>query len=71
MIEKSEEAGVLGKIWGNEIGEYRYKKGTALCRVKGYPLDVSKVLEKWPEKFKNFQPNKPPERSLRVKGMVL
>ncbi len=49
--EAFEEAGVLGKIWGNEIGEYRYKKGAALCRVKVYPLDVSKVLEKWPEKF--------------------
>ena len=47
--EAFEEAGVIGKIWRNDIGEFQYKKRSALCRVTVFPLEVSEVLKKWPE----------------------
>ena len=52
--EAFEEAGVLGTISTRSIGTYTYRKkpekGGKLCRVKLYPLEVTQVLESYPER---------------------
>ena len=52
-LEAFEEAGVLGTISTRSIGAYKYRKkpekGGELCRVKLYPLEVTKVLGSYPE----------------------
>ena len=52
--EAFEEAGVLGTISTRSIGAYKYRKkaekGGKLCRVKLYPLEVTQVLESYPER---------------------
>lgn len=47
--EAMEEAGVIGLISDELIGEYKYEKWGGMCRVKVFPLQVNEVLEKWPE----------------------
>ena len=52
--EAEEEAGVKGEIKNKPLGYYDYWKRRAehfdLCRVKVYPLEVSKQLKTWREK---------------------
>lgn len=53
--EAYEEAGVLGTVTANPMGDYRYLKrlpdGSAvLCEVAVFPLEVTRVLADWPEK---------------------
>lgn len=50
--EAFEEAGVKGKIVGNKIGSYNYKKWGGSCSVKVYLLLVSEILDKWEEDFR-------------------
>ena len=47
--EAFEEAGIIGKIGKNSIGEFTNKKWGGLCRVIIYPMEVSKVLKHWEE----------------------
>lgn len=47
--EAMEEAGVVGLVGDELIGEYKYEKWGGTCRVKVFPLIVKKVLDKWPE----------------------
>jgi 8-oxo-dGTP pyrophosphatase MutT (NUDIX family) len=51
--EALEEAGVLGNMMPRSIGAYRYRKrpekGGGLCRVRVYALEVTRVLEEYPE----------------------
>lgn len=51
--EALEEAGVVGNIASRPIGSYSYRKrpekGGDRCRVRVYPLEVTRVLEKYPE----------------------
>lgn len=51
--EALEEAGVLGNMLPRSIGAYRYRKrpekGGELCRVRVYALEVTRVLEEYPE----------------------
>jgi hypothetical protein len=54
MQEALEEAGVTGRISAQPLGRYRYKKrvktGERLpLAVAVYPLEVTAVLETWPE----------------------
>ena len=53
-FEAFEEAGVVGTIGTRSIGSYKYRKkpekGGELCRVKLYPLQVTQVLEFYPER---------------------
>lgn len=58
--EAFEEAGVKGRIGRNELGHYLYSKrlnsgvlGT--CRTVVYPLEVEKMLARWPEKKQRFR----------------
>lgn len=51
--EALEEAGVIGNMASRPIGSYSYRKrpekGGDRCRVRVYALEVTRVLEKYPE----------------------
>lgn len=47
--EAMEEAGVVGLVFDELIGEYKYDKWGGTCRVKVFPFLVKRELEKWPE----------------------
>ena len=47
--EAYEEAGVLGAVSPEPIGEYRYEKWGGMCRVTVFALEVHTVLKRWPE----------------------
>ncbi len=53
-IEGFEEAGIKGDIGRKSIGVYHYVKrrsaGDLDCEVTVYPLEVTKLLNDWPEK---------------------
>jgi 8-oxo-dGTP pyrophosphatase MutT (NUDIX family) len=52
--EAREEAGILGHVWHDAIGSFTYEKrhpkGPTLVRVTVYLLEVTGMLEDWPEK---------------------
>jgi 8-oxo-dGTP pyrophosphatase MutT (NUDIX family) len=52
--EAFEEAGIKGEIGHKTIGLYHYVKrrpaGDLECEVVVYPMEVKKLLDKWPEK---------------------
>ncbi|MBU0559312.1 MAG: NUDIX hydrolase [Bacteroidetes bacterium] len=50
--EAYEEAGILGKAIGSEIGKYKYKKWEGVCTVSLYLFLVEKQLKKWEEDFR-------------------
>lgn len=47
--EAMEEAGVVGIVDDEAIGEYGYDKWGGNCKVKVFPMKVKKELNKWPE----------------------
>lgn len=52
--EAYEEAGLVGQIGKRPLGFYLYEKrlknrGSVLCQVKVFPLEVRKQLSRWPE----------------------
>ena len=47
--EALEEAGVIGNVSRDCVGEYSYKKWCGICNVKVYPMEVDTVLESWQE----------------------
>jgi 8-oxo-dGTP pyrophosphatase MutT (NUDIX family) len=53
--EAREEAGILGHVWHDAIGSFTYEKRhpkgpPMLVRVTVYLLEVTSMLEDWPEK---------------------
>jgi 8-oxo-dGTP pyrophosphatase MutT (NUDIX family) len=52
--EAREEAGILGDVWHDAIGSFTYEKrdpkGPILVRVTVFLLEVTGILEDWPEK---------------------
>lgn len=53
--EALEEAGAIGEISSKKIGRYRYRKRDGngrpiICRVSLYPMAVSRLRKKWPER---------------------
>jgi len=53
--EAFEEAGLIGNIDSQSIGEFHYRKrrkngATWICRVEVFPLEVKQQRKKWPEK---------------------
>lgn len=50
--EAVEEAGISGKVYKREIGEYSYEKWGGLCKVKVYPMKVENIQKKWQEDFR-------------------
>jgi 8-oxo-dGTP pyrophosphatase MutT (NUDIX family) len=49
--EAYEEAGVSGKISGEAIGTYTYKKWGGMCTVTVFLFRVENTLEDWPESY--------------------
>lgn len=49
--EALEEAGAIGKLEQNEIGNYTYEKWGGTCHVRVFLLRVTKVLDTWQEQF--------------------
>ena len=49
--EAYEEAGVKGRADLQMIGEYDYKKWGGTCTVQVFGLEVTTVLESWPEAY--------------------
>ncbi len=47
--EAFEEAGAIGKIIGNSIGELTNNKWGGKCNVRIYPMEVSKTIRHWDE----------------------
>lgn len=47
--EAYEEAGIEGKIFTGEIGNYRYRKWGGECRVAVFPFEVETIHDSWPE----------------------
>ncbi len=47
--EAYEEAGVQGRIDPEPIGEYRYYKWNGICHVQVFLMEITDVLESWPE----------------------
>ena len=47
--EALEEAGVVGKITKNSVGEFSNKKWNGICRVVIYPMEVTKTVKHWEE----------------------
>ncbi len=52
--EALEEAGVVGKIVGDSVGEFLNEKWDGMCRVVIYPMEVMKTVKHWEEEsFRN------------------
>ncbi|MCQ2604868.1 MAG: NUDIX hydrolase [Spirochaetia bacterium] len=49
QIEAYEEAGIKGRIFKPAVGRYIKKKWDGQCNVKVYPLEVTEVMDKYPE----------------------
>lgn len=49
--EAYEEAGVSGTVDSHILGQYQYKKWGGTCTVKVFLLEVTEVMEEWPESF--------------------
>jgi len=47
--EACEEAGVQGRAHPKILGKYRYKKWGGTCVVQVFGLEVTRVLDSWPE----------------------
>lgn len=49
LNEAFEEAGLSGRVFGDAIGTYDYKKGGVSLKVAVYAMDVFEEHEDWPE----------------------
>jgi 8-oxo-dGTP pyrophosphatase MutT (NUDIX family) len=47
--EAFEEAGITGCVSDTSLGAYTYSKWGGTCRVEVFPLEVTTVLNEWPE----------------------
>jgi 8-oxo-dGTP pyrophosphatase MutT (NUDIX family) len=75
--EAFEEAGVVGKVGKKTIGSYRYEKifesgATVRCKVRVFPLRVTRQFKRWPEKRqRQTQWHSPAQASRRVREKYL
>ncbi len=47
--EAFEEAGIYGRIYKPSLGKYSIKKWDGKCRIKVFAMEVTQLLDKWPE----------------------
>jgi 8-oxo-dGTP pyrophosphatase MutT (NUDIX family) len=75
--EAFEEAGVVGKVGKKTIGSYWYDKifesgATVRCKVRVFPLRVTRQFKRWPEKRqRRTQWHSPAQASRRVRETYL
>lgn len=48
--ESYEEAGLLGKVHPNSLGDYHYEKRGSIHRVRVFLMWVDQELNRWPER---------------------
>jgi 8-oxo-dGTP pyrophosphatase MutT (NUDIX family) len=76
-VEAFEEAGVVGKVKRKTIGSYWYDKrvesgASVRCKVRVFPLRVTRQLKKWPEKRqRRSRWHSPAQASRRVRETYL
>ena len=49
--EAFEEAGIYGKIYKPSLGKYSIRKWDGKCRIKVFAMEVTQILDKWPEEI--------------------
>ncbi len=64
--EAFEEAGIRGRVSGEPVGRYDYRKWGGTCRVEVFTMAVETVLDEWPEDFRDRRWLRPEEAVLRV-----
>ena len=47
--EAFEEAGIYGRIYKPSLGKYSIRKWDGKCRIKVFAMEVTQILDKWPE----------------------
>ena len=47
--EAFEEAGIRGRLATHSLGAYQYDKWQGICHVKMYLMEVTEILDAWPE----------------------
>ena len=47
--EAFEEAGIYGKIYKPSLGKYSIRKWDGKCRIKVFAMEVTQILDRWPE----------------------
>ena len=47
--EAFEEAGIYGKIYKPSLGKYSIRKWEGKCRIKVFAMEVTQILDTWPE----------------------
>jgi len=50
LQEAFEEAGLIGILAPEPVGQYRYEKWGGICEVSVFLMQVTEVLEDWPER---------------------
>ena len=66
LREAIEEAGINGNISGVPIGEYDYQKFNRNYHVLMYMLEITEMLDEWPEKKLRKRQLLPVEAALRT-----
>lgn len=49
--EAFEEAGIYGRIYKPSLGKYSIRKWDGKCRIKVFAMEVTQILDKWPEEI--------------------
>ena len=62
--EAWEEAGIVGRIQQTPIGTYQYAKYGGTCLVTVFLMQVTEVLEDWPERNVRTRVWLPPEEAI-------
>lgn len=52
LNESYEEAGIYGRLLTPVIGTYGFKKWGGRCEVEVFVLEVTRILDRWPEEWK-------------------
>ena len=64
--EALEEAGIRGRIHPEPLGSYDYEKWGGTCSVQVFVMEVTTILDAWPEDHRERQWLSPEEAARRV-----
>ncbi len=65
--EALEEAGIEGRVSGEAVGTYRYRKWGGTCTVEVYAMEVETVHPIWEEDFRDRRWLAPQEAAARLR----
>ena len=69
--EALEEAGLRGRVSAEPVGRYEYRKWGGTCGVEVFTMEVEKVLDHWPEEYRDRDWLAPEEAASRVEETAL